>query len=345
MGRQLRRVPKDFSWPRGKVWEGYRNPHYIKCSSCDGRGTTDPYRRFEEFARRIAVAGEASHIRPDDFVVSTPRKVKPREEVLQDLYFRANMARICGHDVCKGQDDTLPRWPWPEHNVIETILKAAKLSLDDITDLDRSVLMKLARLTKPTVTYKSQYAIRQEGTHKLRCVSDDYPIERVQNYPHPYLGEDGIGDVGTNFQKVAIAVGANNEGFGWDGAWTIMKNIFKAIGLPMTLEKSQYSDTMFENYDWGRCEAGCDDGVDPAHVEAYKAWEDYEPPTGDGYQLWETTSEGSPTSPVFDTLDELCAWAADNATTFGSFRASKEEWKRMLDVGFVQHTEGNITFI
>lgn len=30
------------------------------------------------------------------------------------------------------------------------------------------------------------------------------------------------------------------------------------------------------------------------------------PPKGDGYQLWETTSEGKPMSPVFATLDELC---------------------------------------
>ena len=35
-------------------------------------------------------------------------------------------------------------------------------------------------------------------------------------------------------------------------------------------------------------------------------WERIEPPTGDGYQLWETTSEGSPSSPVFATFDELC---------------------------------------
>lgn len=69
------------------------------------------------------------------------------------------------------------------------------------------------------------------------------------------------------------------------------------------------------------------------------------PPAGDGFQLWETTSEGSPSSPVFGTLDELCAWCADNATTFASFKASAEEWRRMLDAGFVSHTEGNAVFL
>lgn len=62
-------------------------------------------------------------------------------------------------------------------------------------------------------------------------------------------------------------------------------------------------------------------------------------------QLWETTSEGSPVSPVFATLDELCAWCETNATTFGSFKASKEEWKKMLDEDFVHHQEGNMVFL
>lgn len=71
----------------------------------------------------------------------------------------------------------------------------------------------------------------------------------------------------------------------------------------------------------------------------------YEPPKGDGYQLWETTSEGSPKSPVFKTLEELCEWCEENATTFADFKATKEQWMKMLNSDFVSHTEGNITFI
>jgi len=66
---------------------------------------------------------------------------------------------------------------------------------------------------------------------------------------------------------------------------------------------------------------------------------------GDGFQLWSTTSEGSPISPVFESLDELCEWASENETTFALFKASKEEWKSMLENDFVFHKEGNITFI
>lgn len=70
-----------------------------------------------------------------------------------------------------------------------------------------------------------------------------------------------------------------------------------------------------------------------------------EPPVGEGYQLWETTTEGSPSSPVFATIEELCSWCEKNATTFANFKASKEEWMKMLNRNMVCHQEGNIIFI
>lgn len=42
-------------------------------------------------------------------------------------------------------------------------------------------------------------------------------------------------------------------------------------------------------------------------AEAEK-WEPTEPPTGEGWQLWESVSEGSPISPVFGTAEELAQW-------------------------------------
>lgn len=70
-----------------------------------------------------------------------------------------------------------------------------------------------------------------------------------------------------------------------------------------------------------------------------------DPPEGEGYQLWETTSEGSPKSPVFETLEELCEWCAENATTFANYKATKDEWMKMFNGGLVCHQEGNVVFI
>lgn len=54
-----------------------------------------------------------------------------------------------------------------------------------------------------------------------------------------------------------------------------------------------------------------------ATVEAYpgqraeaEAWEWTQPPEGSGFQLWETVSEGSPISPVFNSAEGLAAWIA-----------------------------------
>ena len=69
------------------------------------------------------------------------------------------------------------------------------------------------------------------------------------------------------------------------------------------------------------------------------------PPKGEGFQLWETTTEGSPVSPVFETLDELCEWCESNYTVFADMKVSKEQWKEMLDADFVHAKVGNAVFI
>jgi len=78
----------------------------------------------------------------------------------------------------------------------------------------------------------------------------------------------------------------------------------------------------------------------------YENWKEYDPPKGEGFQLWTTTSEGSPMTPVFKTLDLLCEFCEkEGVSVFGRSTATKEEWKNMLDDGFVAHKEGNIIFV
>jgi len=47
-----------------------------------------------------------------------------------------------------------------------------------------------------------------------------------------------------------------------------------------------------------------------------EAWEPTEPPAGDGWQLWSTTTEGHPESPVFATAEELATWMSQNPCGF-----------------------------
>jgi hypothetical protein len=63
---------------------------------------------------------------------------------------------------------------------------------------------------------------------------------------------------------------------------------------------------------------------------APKYWRPTEPPSGEGYQLWEIVSEGSPVSPVFALPEELAQWCAKNATLFAKFKLGKVAWRKLF---------------
>lgn len=51
--------------------------------------------------------------------------------------------------------------------------------------------------------------------------------------------------------------------------------------------------------------------------------------------MYETTSEGTPISPAFETPEELARWLADNnASAFGSHGASYESWLAVAREGW-----------
>jgi hypothetical protein len=50
--------------------------------------------------------------------------------------------------------------------------------------------------------------------------------------------------------------------------------------------------------------------------EAAENWVGTEPPSGEGYQLWQTVSKGGPVSPVFATPEELATWIRSEGDEF-----------------------------
>lgn len=63
-----------------------------------------------------------------------------------------------------------------------------------------------------------------------------------------------------------------------------------------------------------------------------EAWEPIEPPTGEGWQLWETVSEGSPVTPVFATREGLVDYlsSADYPR-----RLTRDEAEGLVEAGWV----------
>jgi hypothetical protein len=76
---------------------------------------------------------------------------------------------------------------------------------------------------------------------------------------------------------------------------------------------------------------------DPGDWDSPPDVDDYMPgmPEGTpyGFQLYETTTEGTPVSPVFLTLEELAAWCETGATPFASFTWTKEQWLASFTAG------------
>lgn len=89
-------------------------------------------------------------------------------------------------------------------------------------------------------------------------------------------------------------------GFGHDStnAWICAKAECKRLGVDPLCAHCKGDATIWPS---------------PKIKRQYDRWKATEPPAGDGYQLWETVSDGSPISPVFAAPEELADWLTDSA--------------------------------
>ena len=181
-----------------------------------------------------------------------------------------------------------------------------------LTDIEVDALMKSGRLGDISgfngwFDEEEQSWFKFENGGQVKCDKPKYPsAEEVNKWNRESFGHDSLN------QWICVKARANHLGV------------------------------------FGKCEHCNEEGYVFESEELKKKfdeWEEFDPPKGEGYQLWETTSEGSPSSPVFETLDALCEWCEKNATTFADYRATKDEWKKMFGEDNVHHQEGNLIFI
>lgn len=133
-------------------------------------------------------------------------------------------------------------------------------------------------------------------------LDEDLDAQRRDRPMHLYFGDERFHGPRPSPDISEFAAGLAGRGKSFLGhdsinAWTATRKLVEAAGLdPET---------------WGRCpECGGEGVVDAYEGQAAErdAWEPTLPPTGDGWQLWSTVSEGSPVSPVFATAEELAQW-------------------------------------
>lgn len=107
------------------------------------------------------------------------------------------------------------------------------------------------------------------------------------------------------------------SGFGHDAInqWIVVGAECKRLGIDSACPHCGGTGTIWDS---------------PEDERAAEEWTSMEPPDGDGYQIWETVSEGSPISPVFATPEDLArhmagkAWGADEGSSY-------ETWMKFIN--------------
>lgn len=121
------------------------------------------------------------------------------------------------------------------------------------------------------------------------------------------------------------------ESFGCNAEYDIYRAIVIAAGL---------------GDEWGvctTCEAHGSLERYPGQRADADAWEPTDPPTGDGWQLWETVSEGSPISPVFADAESLAQWLTTEDACWGAMQTPMtiEQARGFVGAGWAPSFIGN----
>jgi len=107
-------------------------------------------------------------------------------------------------------------------------------------------------------------------------------------------------------------------GFGHDSCnqWVVVKAECERLGYEIECHRCHGEGTLWPT---------------PEIKQRHEEWEPTAPPSGEGYQLWETVSEGSPISPVFATPEELADWLAVYENQKGTDKGTtRDQWLQFI---------------
>jgi hypothetical protein len=207
-----------------------------------------------------------------------------------------------------------------EHPIIlrraeRNILRSPKFyNLDMLDELERDVLITSEAVRLANHFNSWMHHLSQEDVDALVAAN------RLMDFTHTCRRGEGWKKKDPPVVPTAAEVNEwSLEGMGHDSInnWVCVKARCEREGVP---------------YECSFCEGSSRDKSDIELVAKHDAWEATEPPEGEGWQLWETVSEGSPVSPVFSTPEQLARWLADHPTKL--YKQTFEEWMAFMDVGW-----------
>jgi hypothetical protein len=269
MGREVKRVPLDFDWPLNERWEGYLNPFYRYCGKCPA-------------CNGSGYSPEAQQLHDQwygyaDFWPALTGSAYIRTDDPFVVAFATRNIEQC-------QIATLIRFYGTTNKAACVSMECERLTgmwngqwCHHLDKDDIAALIAADRLwdfTRVARTPEQEAIVKQklsDGGNSWLPESNGYTPtpEEVNRWSLQGMGHDSINE--------GVCVRAKCERMGYAAYCTV-------------------------------CDGEGDVWDTSEHKAASEAWERVGPPVGDGWQLWETVSEGSPTSPVFPDGEALADW-------------------------------------
>ncbi len=326
MGREIKRVPVGFDWPLGKTWIGFLNPFRKKfckkCPSCDGSGLNKETKKLSDswygFDQPSAMDYLIKHgYNPVEGIIQGKEYAEREQKAAfakmsfaeQSEFFRLledKTPRGWSHSIEQDEADALVRHgrlheltgvKWNE----EEKRWAGKTPEDDM-------------LLKAIDAARSHYCGLESEAKKLRKTDPARAKElkkevarlkiEFEKLPVPHL------------DAAIVNKWSSGRGLGHDAInqWICVEVRARRLGV------------------YGKCRRCKGKGVVwKSKSGKYLAdkFKEIKPPEGEGWQVWETVSEGSPVSPAFATGEELIDWLSSEA-------AGREQCARESAEAFVK---------
>ncbi len=333
MGRELKRVALDFQWPLHKVWKGFINdrPGPENCKACDGSGSSPEAKLLsDQWYGNAPFKPEDNGSVPLTIDHPAVRQFATRNAI-QSEYIN-NYGFDTGIDLFwkmakeTGIDSYVAEHPWIQMNITSESMRligmwnkqwSHHLNADDV-----KALLDEDRLRD--FTDRPLNAEQQAEKERIEAANDANRANPQKGYVYKWFNNGYI----PTPQEVNDW---NILTFGHDSInqWICVKARCKKMRV-----SSQCKECKGNGYIWHSKEA----------MRYHNAWRSKEPPAGDGYQLWETVSEGSPVSPVFATPEELARWMVSPGNdTSVTKNTTYEQWMAFLKVGWAMsgYSDGN----
>lgn len=311
--REVKRVPLDFKWPLKRVWRGYMNPYKgpIICRECEGTGLNPASKQIN-----------------DDFY--------------DNGGFGIRWRYLYGIDP-EGKPASRPPWKivgdcraWNYELVQEEVdylvLKGNRLTEFTHKWIHENGWQKKCWNTNGFWCPKCKAAVPQLGlehiTHYCTCTGKGEELET----PCLLLSGD---DIRLHIPR-AEEVNEWEKRGRLEGHDEINRHY---LVQARCLRLGVYGHC-------ARCHGKGEIKPPRKQKKQWKKWKEYEPPAGEGWQLWDTCSDGSPISPVFNSAEGLADWCEKNATLFGDEGTTRENWLKMfledfIDAGSLMIAEGD----